>query len=242
MDGDDWASRAVLQELGGVSANLAPTAEGAGEEICTALGPVCRGHDGLQEGDRPLLAPRSHPQLLHADDAILVVVDMQEPFLRVIHDRERVVKNVCGLLKGAKVLRVPVVSTVQNFQALGDAIPEVKELLPPLLPPFAKMTFNSYSDAGFASEVIRSGRKQVVLCGVESHICISQTALAMLAAGYQVHVCADAVSSRTAENWRIGLDKVRQAGGLVTSMESVLFELLQEAGTADFREILRIVK
>jgi nicotinamidase-related amidase len=189
-----------------------------------------------------LLAPRGHPHLLHPDESMLIVVDMQEPFLRVIHERDRLVKNVCGLLRGAKVLRVPVVSTVQNYQALGDAIAEVKALLPPLLPPFAKMSFSCYSDAGFASEVIRSGRKQIILCGLETHICISQTALAMLGAGYQVHVCADAVSSRTPENWRIGLEKIRQAGGLVTSMEAVLFELLQEAGTADFREILQIVK
>lgn len=189
-----------------------------------------------------MLSPRTHPQLLHPDETILVVVDMQEPFLRHIHERERVVKNVCALLRGAKVLRVPMVASVQNYKVMGDVIPEVKALLPPLLPPFGKMTFSCFADSAFASEVNRSGRKQVLLCGVESHICIAQTALGMIAAGYQVHVCADAVSSRTPENWRIGIEKIRQAGGLVTSMESVLFEMLQEAGTADFREILQIVK
>ena len=189
-----------------------------------------------------MLAPRAHPHVMHPDEAILVVIDMQEPFLRHIHERERVIKNVCGLLRGIKILRVPIVSTVQNFKVMGDVIPEVKALLPPLLPAFGKMTFSCYADPGFASEVNRSGRKQVLLCGIESHICVAQTALGMLASGFQVHVCADAVSSRTPENWRIGIEKVRQAGGLVTSLEMVLFEMLREAGTADFREILEIVK
>jgi nicotinamidase-related amidase len=189
-----------------------------------------------------LLAARSHSHLLHPDDTIIVVVDMQEPFLRKIYERERLIKNVVSLLRGAKILRVPIVSTVQNFKAMLDVIPEVKAHLPPLLPPFDKLTFSCYADPGFASELNRSGRKQVLMCGVEAHICISQTALGMIAAGFQVHVCTDAVSSRTVENWRVGLEKIRQAGGLVTSMEAALFELLQQAGTADFREILEIVK
>ena len=182
----------------------------------------------------------SHPHLLRADEAVLVVVDMQEPFLNVIYERERVVKNVARLVLGSTALRVPIVSTVQNVRAMGGLIPEIRDLL--TLPSFEKMEFSCYASPGFAAHVDQSGRKQAVLCGVESHICVAQTALAMLQAGYQVHVCADAVSSRTAENWRIGIEKVRQAGGLVTSTESVLFEMLGEAGTPDFREILRIVK
>jgi nicotinamidase-related amidase len=189
-----------------------------------------------------LLASRSHSHLLYPDDTIVVVIDMQEPFLRTIYERDRVIKSVVSLLRGAKILRVPIVSTVQYFKSMGDVIPEVKAHLPPLLPPFDKLTFSSYADPAFASEVNRSGRKQVLICGVETHICVSQTALGMITAGYQVHVCADAVSSRTVENWRTGLEKIRQAGGLITSMESALFELLQQAGTADFREILAIVK
>lgn len=189
-----------------------------------------------------MLSPRPHPHLLHADDVLLVVIDMQEPFLRNIHEQARLVKNVCGMIQGANVLRLPVVSTVQNYGMMGDVIPEVKKLLPPLLPPFDKMTFSSYANPGFASEVNRSGRKQILLCGVESHICVSQTALSLHGAGYQVHVVADAVSSRSAENWRIGLEKIRQGGCFVTSLETALFEMLREAGTPEFKEILKIVK
>lgn len=189
-----------------------------------------------------MLSTKPHPQMLHSDDAIVVVVDMQEPFLRNIYERERVIKSVCRLLEGANILRVPIVSTVQNMKSLGDVIPEVKELLPRFLPPFDKMCFSCYADPGFASELNRSGRRQVILCGVETHICVSQTALAMTSAGFQVHVCADAVSSRTAENWRIGLEKARQGGALVTSLEAALFEILKVADTADFKAILKVIK
>ena len=185
-------------------------------------------------------SPRNHPYLANTEQAIIVVIDMQEPFLRGIHERERVVANVGRLLKGAKILRVPTVSTVQNQKAMGDVIPELRSLLPS--PPLEKMTFSCYADRRFSTDVDRSGRKQIILCGVESHICVSQTALAMLDAGFQVQVCADAVSSRTKENWQIGIEKIRQAGGLITATESVLFEMLHEAGSADFKEILQIVK
>lgn len=183
---------------------------------------------------------RIHPHIAQSGQAILIVIDMQEPFLRAIYERERVVANVSRLIRGAKVLRVPAISTVQNQKAMGDVIPELRPLLSS--PPLDKMTFSCYADRRFVTEVGRSGRRQAILCGVESHICVCQTALAMIDAGFQVQVCADAVSSRTAENWQVGIDKVKQAGGLATATESVLYEMLQEAGTADFRGILQIVK
>ena len=187
-----------------------------------------------------MLSPRSHPSIANADQAIIVVVDMQEPFLRTVFEREKVIENVARLLRGAKILRAPIMSTVQNLKSMGDVIPEIRSLLPS--PPIDKMTFSCYADRRFSTEVDRSGRKQILLCGVESHICVAQTALAMLHAGFQVQVCGDAVSSRSEENRHIGIEKVRQAGGLLTSTESVLFEMMHEAGTADFREILQIVK
>ena len=183
-----------------------------------------------------------HPHLLHTDNTVIVVVDMQEPFLRVIHDRERVVKNVVKLVQGAAVLAVPIVSTVQNLKSLGDVVPEIKQLLPIKPPPFEKMRFSCYADVAIASALDRIGRKQVILCGVESHICISLTALGLIHAGFQVHICEDAVSSRTEENWKLGIKKVQQAGGLINCTESVLFEMLGKAGTAEFRAILQIVK
>lgn len=189
-----------------------------------------------------MLIPKAHPQLLHVDDTILVVVDMQEPFLQVMHERERLIRNVSILIKGAKVMRLPIIGTTQNRKALGSVIPEISELFSPLRPPFDKLVFNCNADTAFASEVNRSGRKQIIICGLETHICVSQTALSLVASGYQVHVASDAVSSRNTDNWRIGLEKVRQGGGLITSVETALFELLHEAGTTEFREVLNLIK
>jgi isochorismate hydrolase len=167
---------------------------------------------------------------------------MQEPFLRHVHERERVIQNVCMLIQGMTVLRLPVISTTQYAKHMGDIVPEVKKLLPPMLPPFDKLAFSCYANPAFQSEIQRSGRKQVLLCGVESHICISQTAHELTAVGFQVHAVTDAISARTEANWRLGLDKMRQGGVLLSSVETALYELLQEAGTPEFREILSLIK
>jgi nicotinamidase-related amidase len=189
-----------------------------------------------------LLAPKNHPHLLHPDNALLVVIDMQEPFLRAIFERERVLTNVTALLQAINVLRIPIISTTQYAERMGSVVPEVRKFLPPLLPPFDKMTFSCFADQAFASEIQRSGRRQIILCGVESHICVSQTAHDLVAAGLQVHVAVDAVSSRTEANWRLGMDKMRQGGVILASVESALYELLHEAGTPEFREVLQIIK
>jgi nicotinamidase-related amidase len=189
-----------------------------------------------------LLTPKNHPHLLHPDNTLLVVVDMQEPFLRNIYDRERLVNNISALLRGINVLRLPIITTTQYAERMGSLVPDVRKFLPPLLTPFDKMTFSCFASPAFASEVQRSGRKQIILCGVEAHICVSQSAHDLVAAGFQVHVVADAVSARSEANWRLGIDKMRQGGVILGSVESVLYELLHEAGTPEFREVLSIVK
>ena len=189
-----------------------------------------------------MLLPKIHPNLLHIDRAALVVMDMQEPFLRNIFERERVLKNVCAMIQGAKTLRLPIVATTQNAEKMGGVVTEVKNLLPPLLPTFDKMTFSAYSSPSFESEMQRCGRKQAIICGVESHICVSQTAHDLAASGFQVHVVADAVSSRSEFNWKLGLDKMRQGGVLLSSVEAALYEMLYEAGTPEFRDILQTIK
>ncbi len=189
-----------------------------------------------------MLASKNHPNLLHLDNALLTVIDMQEPFLRNIFEQERVVTNVSALIQGAAILRLPVVATTQYAERMGGIVPEILKVMPPLRPPFDKMAFSSYSAPAFVSEVQRSGRKQIILCGVESHICVCQTALEMTAAGFQVHVAVDAVSSRSEANWKLGIDKMRQGGVLVSSVEAALYEMLHEAGTPEFRDILKIIK
>ena len=187
-------------------------------------------------------ATRLHPNLLNAENSLLVVVDMQEPFLRNLHERARVLENVPILMKGCRELRLPFVVTTQYAEKMGDLHPEIRALMPAMSAPHNKLGFSCCTSAAFVSEVQRSGRKQILLCGVESHICVSQTAHDLIGLGFQVHVVADAVSSRTEANWRIGIDKMRQGGVLLTSVEAALYELLQQAGTPEFRQILSLIK
>lgn len=183
-----------------------------------------------------------HPSLLRPDDAMMVVVDMQEPFLRNIWQREHLIKNVSILLEASKLLRVPIVPTQQNTARMGGFVPELAMRLPKECVPFDKMCFSCVGDDVALSEIQRSGCKQIILCGVETHICISQTAHDLIALGYQVHIIADAVSSRRQSDWEIGLSRMEKAGGIVSSTETAIYELLGEAGTPEFKAVLQLIK
>jgi len=183
-----------------------------------------------------------HSQVLHADRSVLVVVDMQEPFLRHLFERERVVNNCRLLIQSAKVLNVPVIATLQYAQRMGSIIPEVAAVLPEGTAPIDKMCFSCYRSEPFRAALMASERTQVVVCGVEAHICVTQTALDSQEAGFHVQVAEDAVSSRSSENWQIAMGRLRHAGVVVTCAESVVYEWLGEAGTDAFRQILQLVK
>ena len=182
-----------------------------------------------------------HPNLADRSDSFLVVVDIQEPFLRTMFDRETVIENARKLISAAKILDLPVLVTLQNAERMGDTVPEVRELLTPH-EPIDKMSFSCCGDPEFNRRVESLGRRTAILTGVEAHICVSQTAHDLLAQGYKVHIPEDAVCSRREANWRAGLEKMRQSGVIITSAEAVIFELLGCAGTDEFREMLKIVK
>lgn len=182
------------------------------------------------------------PQVLQADRSVLVVVDMQEPFLRHIFERDRVISNCRLLIQSARILNVPVIATLQYAQRMGSIIPEIAEVLPEGCEPIDKMCFSCYGSEPFRTALMASERTQVVLCGVEAHICVTQTALDAHAGGFVVHVAEDAVSSRSRENWQIAMHRLRHAGVVVTCAESVVYEWLGEAGTDAFRQVLKLVK
>ena len=186
---------------------------------------------------QPLNAP---PDLLRADNAVLVVVDMQEPFLRSLFERERVLHNVCTLLEGAKALGVPVIATTQYAERMGGPVTEVQERLYDA-PVLDKMAFSCWGQP-FQQELRRLNRRQILLCGVEAHICVGQTAHDLIVAGYEVHLAEEAVSSRSESNARVGFAKMRRSGVVPASVESALYELLGRAGTPAFREILKLIK
>ena len=180
----------------------------------------------------------SSPNLATREDSVLVVIDVQERLMPVIANREMIQENVVRLLKCAEIFGLPVVLTEQ--EKLGDTLPEVMEARPDLQP-IRKLDFDCFGCQDFPSELAKLGRNTLILCGVETHICVAQTALHAVPE-YTVHVVGDATSSRAEHNWKVALDRMRQAGAVVTCTEMVIYELLQRAGTDEFRAVLPLVK
>ena len=197
--------------------------------------------DGAKKPSRITPHDMRHPNLADRSDSCLLVVDFQEPFLRTMADRQMVIENTGKLVRAANILGLPVIVTLQNAEKMGDTIPEIKQLLPPH-EPINKMAFSCCADSGFKLRLQGLERRRVIICGVEAHVCVSQTAHDLLAFGYRVHVPEDAVCSRKERDWHAGLDKMRQSGVIVTSTEAVIFELLEQAGTDEFRETLKFIR
>ena len=174
---------------------------------------------------------------LERDRTALVVVDVQEGFRKAIPDFERVAKATATLVRGAEAIGIPVVITEQYPKGLGETAREVSEYLPEGTAPIEKIVFSAAEAEGFDL----GGRDQVLVCGIETHVCVNQTVLDLLDGGTDVQVAEDAVGSRTAENKRVGLHKMERAGAVVTSVEAALFELLGRAGTDEFKAVQKLI-
>ena len=170
------------------------------------------------------------------DEAVLLVVDIQERLAVAMAERERVVANAGHLIAAAKLLGVPVLVTEQYPKGLGPTVPELRAALDPAVP-VEKITFDCCGEPSFAPALEQTGRSTVIVCGMEAHICVLQTVLGLLATGMIVHVAADAVCSRNPENARTALELQRDAGAVITCTETVLFQLLGRAGTPEFKAI-----
>jgi len=180
---------------------------------------------------------------LNPDQCVLIVIDIQEKLLAPIFEKERLVRNSQLLIRLAGILKIPTLLSTQYSKGLGDTTPEVASLLPEARP-VEKVAFSCFGSEVFCSAVKRlpGNRSTLVLCGMESHICVAQTALAALRQGYLVHVASDAVSSRTEWNWRVGLERMRSAGAVISSTEMVVYEALGSAGTSDFKAMLQYLR
>jgi nicotinamidase-related amidase len=175
---------------------------------------------------------------IEKSDSLLIVIDVQERLMPVIANNKRVVDNVGTLLKFSQIIGLPVILTEQ--EKLGATVPEVKQEIS-VCSPIGKITFDAFLCDEFVKQVHNTKRNTLILTGVETHICVAQTALHALP-GFKVHVVSDAVSSRTGHNQTIGLERMRQSGAVITSTEMVIYELLQRAGTDEFRQTLKLVK
>ena len=186
--------------------------------------------------------PRSH-ELLTAAESRLLVVDMQERLLPVIDESEATITNCRKLIAGAGLLEVPVSVTEQYPQGLGGTLPSLCDVLPPNLTATEKLAFSCLNSLDWNSTGSDpESRFKVVVCGVESHVCVLQTVLDLLAHGFRVYVAADAVSSRKPLDREIALDRMRSSGAVIVTTESVLFEWCEVAGTPQFKAVSRLVK
>ncbi|MHC4135096.1 MAG: hydrolase [Planctomycetota bacterium] len=178
---------------------------------------------------------------LESERSALVVVDVQERFRDLIHEMPAVIAGCSRLIRFCARLGIPVLVTEQYPAGLGRTVAELAELLPEHTP-LEKVTFSCCGDEGFARAVLTLGRDQFLVCGIETHVCVYQTVRDLRAAGHQVAVAADAVSSRRVRDRDAGLALMRDLGAQLMTVEMILFEILVRAGTRDFKRVADILK
>jgi nicotinamidase-related amidase len=181
------------------------------------------------------------PAPLTTGNTALVLIDFQQRLFAVMHEKDKLLRNVLKLVRGAVVLEIPVIVTEQYPRGLGPTLPEIRELLPDVRP-IEKLCFSCCDEESFCRSLEALGRRQVLVAGIEAHICVHQTAMALSRAGYQVQVVGDAVASRDPENKLVSLYGLGAAGIGITSVEMALFELLRVALGDKFKRISEIVK
>ena len=174
-------------------------------------------------------------------DSVLVVVDIQERLAAVMSERQKVIGNSLHLIGAAKVFHFPVLLTEQYPKGLGPTVPEIREALP-LYKPIEKLMFGCCGEPMFMEAIASTRKSRVILCGMDTHVCVLQTCLGLIKEGYIVHVVQDAICSRSKENYRIGVEFMRDAGAVITGTETVLFQLLEKAGTEEFKAISKRIK
>jgi nicotinamidase-related amidase len=181
---------------------------------------------------------------LDRERTALVVIDVQErlfPAMDADH-REEVMRNIKVLTATARRLNLGTLVTEQYPKGLGHTLQELKDALPAGVQPVEKVAFSCLGVDAFRSRLTATGARQLLLVGIEAHVCVLMSALDLLAEGYAVHIVADAVTSRTQANWRLAMAQLRQAGAVITTTETVLFQLLRQADTDDFRELARLIR
>ena len=179
--------------------------------------------------------------MLTTENTALLIIDVQGKLAQLMQGKEVLFENLQRMIRGAQILGIPIIWTEQNPKGLGPTIPEVAHFLSDYQP-IGKLSFSCCGNEDFMRELRALNRKQILITGIETHICVYQTAMDLINLGYEVEVVADAVSSRTVENKEIGLEKIRDGGGKSTTTETALFELLKVAEGEKFKEILQIMK
>ena len=179
--------------------------------------------------------------MLSRKSAILIVIDIQGNLFEAMQGKEALLANAIKIIKGATIFNLPIIVTEQIPEKLGQTLPILAEKLAGSAT-ISKESFSCWGNNDFKEKIESLGRREVIIIGIECHVCVYQTAKDLIHNGYDVHVVADAVSSRTKENSYIGIAAMKNSGAHITSTEMVLFELLRSAADAKFKEIYKLVK
>lgn len=182
-------------------------------------------------------------QILDPRNCVLLIIDPQTKLMPAIFEADRVTRNCALLLRLGQILSIPAILTTQYAQGLGPLVSEVACAAPGIAP-LDKKSFGCFGDERILAHLkeVAPGRGTLLVAGVESHVCVTQTVLEALNAGYVVHVAKDATSSRTIENWEGGLHRMDRAGAVISSTEMMIYELLGKSGTPEFKAILPLLK
>lgn len=178
--------------------------------------------------------------IIKRDDCVFLLIDIQEKFLPVIYDIQSVIDNANRLVQSALILDIPLLVTEQYPKGLGRTVDGVKLKSDQKI--IEKISFDCFRCDEFANTIDQINRKTLVIFGIEAHVCVLKTTLSALSEGYEVHLIADAVSSRTQRNRDIAIERMRQSGAFIASTEMILFQLMDKAGTDEFKAISKLVK
>lgn len=179
--------------------------------------------------------------ILDRSTCALIIVDIQERLVPAMDHKDAIISNCLHLIEAAKLMNIPTLLTEQYPKGLGITIPEIKDALT-TYSPIVKTSFSCCGESTFLEELRKTGRKTVLLTGMETHVCVLQTALDLMNGGFAVHLVKDAVCSRTKANWQTGVEFMRDAGAVITCTETVLFQLMKTAGTEEFKVIAKRIR
>lgn len=182
-----------------------------------------------------------HRFTLDKEEVLFVIVDIQEKLAAVMSERQKVIDNCLHLIELAKLQKIPVIITEQYPKGLGPTVTEIRNVLDDYKP-VEKITFGCCDEPSFLERISGTGRSKVILAGMETHVCVLQTCIGLMKGGYIVHPVDDAICSRKKQNFGTALEYMRQAGAVITCTETVLFQLLFKAGTAEFKTISKRIK
>lgn len=183
--------------------------------------------------------------LFNAEDTLCIAIDYQEKLVPAMNDNQKLINNSVKLIKGLNILNVPVIFSQQYTKGLGMTVNEIMDAYEKddqSFEYFDKKKFSCYEDDAIKEDIYRAGKNNIIICGMETHICVLQTAIGLKEKGYNVMIITDCVSSRTKENSDIGIERAKQEGILIGTYESILFELTKGADMAGFKEISKLVK